>query len=166
MDFPEYKQLIKNLKHGKSLPTAVYLHKSCIAECLPEALSALINTTIKALEIEIDADWNLIKLYKRDFKFTLLEYPSFDQSSYPELLKSHTIDIYENTVKTTDYSSSANPPILHRKETFVLPNYPNYKLFEELTKEGEQIDLLSKHQKYWLQKAMAKLNKMQRLQVR
>ena len=139
MDFPEYKQLIKSLKHGKSLPTAVYLHKSCIAECLPEALSALINTTIKTLEV--DADWNLIKLYKRDFKFTLLEYPSFDQCSYPELLKSHTIDIYENTVKTTDYSSSANPPILHRKETFVLPNYPNYKLFEELTKEGEQIGL-------------------------
>lgn len=139
MDFPEYKQLIKSLKHGKSLPTAIYLHRSCIAECLPEALLALINTTIKTLEI--DADWNLMKLYKRDFKFTLLEYPSFDQNSYPELLKSHTIDIYENTVKTTDYSSSANPPILHRKETFVLPNYPNYKLFDELTKEGEQIGL-------------------------
>ncbi len=139
MDFPEYKQLIKSLKHGKSLPTAIYLHKSCIEECLPEALSALINTTIKTLEI--DADWNLIKLYKRDFKFTLLEYPSFNQSSYPELLKSHTIDIYENTVKTTDYSGSTNPPILHRKETFVLPNYPHHKLFEELTKEGEQIGL-------------------------
>lgn len=139
MDFPEYKQLIKSLKHGKSLPTAIYLHKSCISECLPEALISLINKTINKLEIS--ENWNLIKLYKRDFKFTLLEYPSFDHSSYPELYKSHTIDIFENTIKTTDYSGSVNPPILHRKETFVLPSYPDYELFKELTNEGEQIGL-------------------------
>jgi hypothetical protein len=32
-----------------------------------------------------------------------------------------------------DYSESENPPILHRKETFVDPLYPEYGMFAELT---------------------------------
>ena len=42
-----------------------------------------------------------------------------------------------------DYSSSANPPVLHRKETFVESGYPNYKKFVKLTTLEEKLGLLT-----------------------
>jgi len=41
-----------------------------------------------------------------------------------------------------DYSGAANPPILHRKETFVAPNYPLYQKFARLTAQQEKWGLL------------------------
>jgi DNA phosphorothioation-associated putative methyltransferase len=41
-----------------------------------------------------------------------------------------------------DYSSSENPPILHRKETFVEETYPNSKKFAKLTAKEEKLGLL------------------------
>lgn len=41
-----------------------------------------------------------------------------------------------------DYSSSVNPPILHRKETFVEETYPLFKKFSRLTAAEEKIGLL------------------------
>jgi DNA phosphorothioation-associated putative methyltransferase len=41
-----------------------------------------------------------------------------------------------------DYTSAANPPILHRKETFVTPDYPLYKKFARLTRQEEKWGLL------------------------
>ena len=139
LNFTQYRDLVKKLKQGKSLPTAIYLHKSSLAEALPSQLLSFITNTVNKLEVE--QPWNLIKLYKRDLKFTLLNYPDFDEYAYPALHTSHTIDAQELTLKTTNYSGSNNPPILHRKETFVLPNYPHYPLFKDITNEGEQIGL-------------------------
>ena len=42
-----------------------------------------------------------------------------------------------------DYSSSENPPILHRKESFVDPLYQRYAAFAELTRQEEDRGLLS-----------------------
>jgi len=39
-----------------------------------------------------------------------------------------------------DYSSSDNPPILHRKETFVDQTYPNYEKFAKLTAQEEKYE--------------------------
>lgn len=139
LNFPQYRDLVKKLKQGKSLPTAIYLHKSSLAEALPAELLSFITNTINKLEVK--QPWNLIKLYKRDLKFTLLNYPDFDEYAYPALHTSHTIDVDELTIKTTNYSNSNNPPILHRKETFVLPSYPHFTLFKDITEEGEQIGL-------------------------
>ena len=40
--------------------------------------------------------------------------------------------------------SSENPPILHRKESFVDPLYQNYSAFSELTRQEEDLGLLSR----------------------
>ncbi len=42
-----------------------------------------------------------------------------------------------------DYSGSENPPILHRKETFVDKTYSNYKKFAKLTAQEEKHELLN-----------------------
>jgi hypothetical protein len=47
------------------------------------------------------------------------------------------VDLSSREVRFRDYSTSANPPILHRKETFVLQGYPLRHRFEILTKAEE-----------------------------
>lgn len=71
----------------------------------------------------------------------LLNYPDFDNYAFPALFQSTNIDLEKLTVRTADYSKSANPPILHRKELFVTSNYQHYKLFCELTTEAENAGL-------------------------
>jgi hypothetical protein len=41
-----------------------------------------------------------------------------------------------------DYSKSVNPPILHRKETFLDPTHPLHCRFAKLTKQEEAHGLL------------------------
>tara|TARA_R110001583_G_scaffold47238_2_gene147984 strand:+ start:607 stop:2682 length:2076 start_codon:yes stop_codon:yes gene_type:complete len=139
MKFVEYRNHVKSLKQGKQLPTAIYLHRTAIDSVLPNTLVNLIFDSIKKLNIT--ESWNLIKLYKRDFKITLLNYPDFDTYAYPTLHTSITIDIEEQTKRKANYQQSENPPILHRKETFVLANYPLIESFKSITTEGEEIDL-------------------------
>ncbi len=42
-----------------------------------------------------------------------------------------------------DYSSSSNPPVLHRKETFILPENPLYSKYARLTLQEDKQGLLS-----------------------
>jgi DNA phosphorothioation-associated putative methyltransferase len=139
MKFVEYRDLVKSLKQGKQLPAAIYLHRTAIDSVLPNTLVNLIFDNIKKLNVT--EPWNLLKLYKRDFKITLLYYPDFDSYAYPSLHTSITIDIEEKTKRKANYQQSENPPILHRKETFVLANYPLIESFKAITTEGEAIEL-------------------------
>ena len=139
MNFVEYRDHVKSLRQGKQLPTAIYLHRTAIDSALPNHLVNLIYNSIERLNIT--EPWNLLKLYKRDFKITLLNYPDFDTYAYPALHTSITIDIEEQTKRKANYQKSENPPILHRKETFVLANYPLIESFKAITAEGEAIEL-------------------------
>lgn len=139
LSFPEYKAQIKALKTGKVLPSAIYLHKSALETALPAPLKGLVFEAIEFLQL--DQPWNVLKLFKRDLKFTLLHYPDFDSYAYPALYASTTVDVIAQSVKCTDYTKSANPPILHRKETFVLPSHPGIDTFKAITAEGEAIGL-------------------------
>lgn len=139
MNFADYRLIVRQIKAGKQLPTAIYLHQSALAKTLPPNLMAVIDQTIKALKIELP--WNILKLYKRDFKATLLHYPDFDHTAYPPLHHSITIDLDEQTCRIAHYTKSDNPPILHRKEAFVLADYPLVDRFKAHTAEGEAIGL-------------------------
>jgi DNA phosphorothioation-associated putative methyltransferase len=139
MDFPAFKNLVKQIQVGKQLPDAVYVHVSALST-LPGELPSVVVKIATALKISDDA-WNVIKFNKRDFKVTLLNYPEFEDDSYPSLHQSYTIDLEKLNVRKADYSKSENPPILHRKETFVSDDYPLVSLFKEITEEGEEIGL-------------------------
>ena len=139
MNFKEYKDLVAQIKIGKVLPDSIYVHITSLSD-VPEKLA---RTTIKiadALSIADDA-WNIIKFNKRDFKLSLLNYPSFDSYAYPALQHSYTIDLAKLAVREASYKESSNPPILHRKETFVRADYPGVDEFYSVTEEGESIGL-------------------------
>ncbi|MBA6357901.1 MULTISPECIES: hypothetical protein [unclassified Colwellia] len=155
MKFVEYREQVKSLQHGKKLPTAIYLHRSAIESVLSDTLLSYILDTINKLNIT--EQWNLLKLYKRDFKITLLNYPDFDTYAYPALHISITIDLEEQTQRKANYHKSDNPPILHRKETFVLANYPLIESFQAITAEGEAIELYKNTKKIGFKQQWQKL---------
>ncbi len=139
MNFVEFKKNVSQISVGKKLPTAIYIHESALDSIPPKLLSHVI-TVIEELALS-KTEWNLLKLYKNDHKVSLLHYPEFDEYAYPALTQSITIDIENNTFTKSNYQTSENPPILHRKETFVKTDYPHINLFNEITSEGEKIGL-------------------------
>jgi len=155
MEFHDYKKLVSEIKIGKSLPDSIYVHESAIRHIPPE-LVEIAFIFIDRFKIP-DGSWNLIKFHKRDFKITLLNYPKFEDECYPSLQYSYTIDLLKNAVREANYSKSDNPPILHRKETFVSENYPMYEEFKEITQEGEKIGLYKNTKNIGFRKSWGRL---------
>ena len=83
----------------------------------------------------------MVKLFKKEFRLSLLNYPNFYTDSYPALAKSINVDLSKLSHRITKYTKSDNPPILHRKETMVLADNPHYEHFTQLTAEGENAGL-------------------------
>ena len=139
MDFTNYQAHVKSITVGKHLPEAIYIHQTAL-EHLPEPLASLALKVAKALKIQA-TQWHLLKLFKRDFKISLLSYPTFFDEPYPPLHKSYTIDLSKLSMREANYGKSENPPILHRRETFVAPDHPQIDYFSTYTQEGEDIGL-------------------------
>ena len=68
MNFSEYRDIVKDLKVGKTLPDSVYIHESAFSE-LPIDLASLVLETADHFKIK-DGNWNILKFYKKDFKIT------------------------------------------------------------------------------------------------
>lgn len=132
-----FKELISQLKVGKQLPDAIYIHKDALIEA-SESLQNFIPAVAQAVKA---SEWDLVKLYKKEFRLSLLSYPTFYSESYPALQQSVNIDLVKLTHKVTDYSNSDNPPILHRKENMITPNNPHFEHFKNITQEGENAGL-------------------------
>ncbi|MGF1831116.1 DNA phosphorothioation-associated putative methyltransferase [Photobacterium angustum] len=132
-----FKQLVSELRIGKQLPDSVYIHKDALTEA-NEKLALFIPAVANALKV---TEWDLVKLHKKEFRLSLLSYPSFYTESYPALHQSVNVDLVKLTHKTTDYRNSDNPPILHRKETMISTSSHYYQNFKDLTQEGENAGL-------------------------
>ncbi|MEZ8548381.1 DNA phosphorothioation-associated putative methyltransferase [Vibrio cyclitrophicus] len=134
-----FAELTSQIKVGKQLPDAIYLHKDAFS-ALPKVLTQFIPAVAKAVNLD-EKDWNLVKLFKKEFRLSLLYYPDFYTDSYPALAQSLNVDLSKLSHKITGYRESENPPILHRKETMVLPTSEYYEHFVSLTQEGENAGL-------------------------
>ena len=125
---------------GKRLPSDFYLHQSA-EESLPALLRVLL---FAARQIVGEVDYNIIKFAMDGRKISFLKYKDFDEEAHPELLHSVRVHLPSASYAIRDYSSSENPPILHRKEAFVDPLYPDYGAFSELTRQEEDLGSLSR----------------------
>ncbi len=139
MNFENYQAHIKKLCIGKNLPQAIYIHKSALLEA-SEQLAGFSFKLANILNLK-DSDWDLVKFHKKDFKLAFLCYPTFFDTPYPALHKSITIDLLTKKTTQSNYKNSANPPILHRRETFISPSHELIEQFRKFTKEGEEIGL-------------------------
>ncbi|WP_218079345.1 DNA phosphorothioation-associated putative methyltransferase [Anthocerotibacter panamensis] len=124
---------------GKHLPTALYIHVSALEDLDPllRLYEGCASRTIGRMD-----GATLIKFHTDQPKISYLFYPDFDTEPHPALQTSMQLDLRDLKVSYRDYDNRDNPPILHRKETFITPNYPNYDKFARLTRQEEAWGLL------------------------
>jgi DNA phosphorothioation-associated putative methyltransferase len=125
---------------GKQLPSDFYLHRS-VEESLPPLLRVLL---FAARQIVGEVDYNILKIAMDGRKVSFLKYKDFDADAHPELLHSVRVHLPSTSYTIRDFSSSDNPPILHRKESFVDELYPEYGTFAKLTTQEEELGILSR----------------------
>lgn len=114
---------------GKKMPEALYIHVSAI-DRLPASLRVFegcARTYIGRVESA-----NIVKLSRLEPKISYLSYPAFDEDPHPALTQSLTVNLQTFRVRTRDYSEYRNPPILHRKETFLPAEHPLRAKFARL----------------------------------
>lgn len=124
---------------GKVLPDAFYVHGSAI-EHVPVVLRLYEGCARRYLG-GVDGA-NLIKLGLTAAKVSYLSYPEFDRDPHPALAWSLKVDLQGFRVRFNDFSTRENPPLLHRKETFVADDYPRRETFARLTRQEEKWGLL------------------------
>jgi DNA phosphorothioation-associated putative methyltransferase len=130
--------LCQQSKVGKKLPTALYVHISAIASLDPQLQEC--DRQARSL-LPKESKFTIIKINYEQPKISYLFYPDFDTDPHPALHQSIQVDLQTQTTQQRDYHQSPNPPILHRKETFVNQDYPLYQIFAQLTKQEEAIGL-------------------------
>jgi DNA phosphorothioation-associated putative methyltransferase len=142
-------------KIGKKLPTALYVHTSALERLhlLIRLYESFANRFIVSSKIDELENLQITEVYPPEFatiikfhfdkpKISYLYYPDFDKEAHPALHRSIQIDIHSGEIDCRNYANNENPPILHRKETFVNSDYPHYEQFVELTCEEERLGLL------------------------
>ena len=87
-------------------------------------------------------DANLIKLHRFSGKVSYLAYPEFDTDPHPELSSCVKLNMRSRQIDFYDHRQSENPPVPHRKETFLSPTHPWFAKFARLTKQEERHGLL------------------------
>ena len=72
---------------------------------------------------------------------TFLTYSEFEVEPHPALAEATKINLNTGSIVQTDFRQRVNPPILHRKETFLPPNDPRIPGLAALTKQEEEAGL-------------------------
>lgn len=135
---------------GKKLPDSLYVHRSG-----EDQLGALLRIlTFAARQVVGEVDYNVLKIAVDGRSVSFLRYQDFEQDAHPALLSSIRIYLPRTEYSIRDYSTSANPPILHRKEALVDPLHASYRVFCDLSAQEEGLGLLSRpdigRQQEWL----------------
>jgi hypothetical protein len=138
VELAEYKSHVEGLPFGKRLPGAVYVLRDPtlgFGKGLNELLERLVA------KYAIGPEFNLLKFRTDELKLSFLSYPDFLSDAHPALRHAITIDLVTGRARHSDYVDNINPPILHRKESFVPVDHPRRAEFEELTKAEEKAGL-------------------------
>ena len=139
-NFPQIVKLCRQSKIGKILPDAFYIHLSAIAEL--DALVIAYEAEARKLLSKRDNEYNILKFGLSKPQISYLFYPKFESDPHPRLKYSLIVNLQTQGVDYRDYTDSKNPPILHRKETFIFKQHHLYDKFSHLTKCEQEIGLL------------------------
>lgn len=124
---------------GKLTPDALYVHIGVLGSLDP--LLRVYEGCARALTGAV-TEATLIKFARAAPKVSYLAYPDFNRDPHPALRASLRANLLRLHVKYLDFTESVNPPVLHRKETFVPGDYPGRDKFARLTRQEERAGLL------------------------
>jgi DNA phosphorothioation-associated putative methyltransferase len=120
---------------GKLTGSALYVHR-CELPNLEGVLRAY-EGCARVLLGEIDGA-NIVKFHRRHPAISYLSYPDFDTVAHPALMWSYFADLRNLRCTFEEFGRRTNPPVLHRKEELVGPDYPGREQFRSLTRREEQ----------------------------
>jgi DNA phosphorothioation-associated putative methyltransferase len=124
---------------GKLLPDDLYVHRSALDSLEP--VLRIYEGCGRAYLGEVEGA-NVIKIHRRSGKLSYLVYPEFEGDPHPSLLRCIKLNLRTRVIDCYDYSQSANPPVLHRKESFLRPDDELHTKFARLTAQEEKAGLL------------------------
>ena len=119
---------------GKLTPSAIYVHERAL-DGLPPLLR-LYEGCARGYIGRVEGA-NIIKLHIAEPKISYLSYPDFESDPHPALAEGMTVHLQTFRIRERDYRGSGNPPILHRKESFLAPDHPLHAKFARLTRQEE-----------------------------
>lgn len=129
----------KRSRIGKLLPDDLYVHRSGLGSLDP--VLRIYEGCGRAYLGEVEGA-NIIKIHRRSGKLSYLVYPDFESDPHPALLRCVKLNLRTRLIECYEYGQSANPPILHRKESFLLPDDELHAKFGRLTAQEEKHGLL------------------------
>lgn len=124
---------------GKLLPNALYVHRTALDYLEP--VLRVYEGCGRAYLGEVEGA-NLIKIHRFSGKISYLIYPDFDDDPHPPLFRSFKLDMRSRQLESLDFGKNGNPPVLHRKESFLQENHPLREKFARLTAQEEKAGLL------------------------
>lgn len=134
------REAIATAAVGKRTPSALYIHVTGVPH-LPVALRIMEGVARELLGVPPEA--TVVKLGRDRPRVAFLEYPDFDEDPHPALRGAYSVSLDSLRLDYHDFSDRANPPILHRKETFVAKDYPLRQRFERLTNQEVRAGLFA-----------------------
>lgn len=124
---------------GKLLPDDLYVHRSTLDSLEP--ILRIYEGCGRAYLGDVEGA-NVIKIHRRSGKLSYLIYPEFEDNPHPALLRCVKLNLRTRQVECYDFAQSANPPVLHRKESFLLASDQRHGKFARLTAQEEKQGLL------------------------
>jgi DNA phosphorothioation-associated putative methyltransferase len=124
---------------GKLLPDDLYVHRESLDYLEP--ILRIYEGCGRAYLGEVEGA-NIIKIHRRTGKLSYLVYPDFEGDPHPALLRCVKLNLRTRRIECYDYSQSANPPVLHRKDSFLHPEHQLHAKFARLTAQEERHGLL------------------------
>ena len=129
---------------GKLLPDDLYVHRSALDSLEP--LLRIYEGCGRAYLGEVEGA-NIIKIHRRSGKLSYLVYPDFDDDPHPALLRCVKLNLRTRQIECYDYAQSANPPVLHRKESFLRPSDPLHARIRPADRAGGEAGLAGRSQR-------------------
>ncbi len=124
----------------KEIAGRFYLHVYGLSE-LETPLLDKVEHAISLADVQIEIDFNVVKIDREGNTISLLSYPEFFASGFPALQRSWAVNFYSKQIVRRNYADSLNPPILHRKELLLPTSHPDRPKFEALTRDAEALGL-------------------------
>ena len=142
---------------GKRIGGFLYVHMSALS-----ALSAddqkKVHAASQIAGLSPENDFNVVKLgLNGSTRVGLLEYSDFENDPFPALRIACSVDLETKTATRRQFTHSANPPILHRKELLITDRHPGFGEYRALTEALEKAGLYAEsrtigHKRQWVER--------------
>lgn len=127
---------------GKYVGRRLYLHTDQLGDT-SEQIRSFVDTAAALRNAEGNHPFNVVRLDLERQEAAFLHYPTLGEEAFPSLASSERVHVPTSHATYRSYSTSLNPPILHRTELLLPDHHPLRAALAVLTSSCEQIGLFN-----------------------